>query len=183
MSATRLLILGVLVRAAEPTHGYDVRRELELWNAEQWANVAYGSIYFALNKMAEEGLIAPVGTDQVGARPARTTYKIVEPGRQEFERLLREYWWQEKPVIDPFQVAITFMDCMPRDELLAALRHRADTLRTTLAAWDWAVKSKIGAPTTPRHIAVQLALTQSYKVATLSWLEQVIAQIERGELP
>jgi DNA-binding PadR family transcriptional regulator len=183
MSATRLLILGVLVRAAEPIHGYDVRRELELWNAEQWANIAYGSIYFALNKMAEEGLIAPISTDKVGSRPARTTYTIAERGRQEFERLLREYWWQEKPVIDPFQVAITFMDRMPRDELLAALRHRADTLRTTLAAWDWGVNTKMGAPSTPRHIAAQLALTKAYKVTTLRWLEQVSAQVERGELP
>jgi len=183
MSATRLLILGVLARAAEPIHGYDVRRELELWNAEEWANVAYGSIYFALNKMAEEGLIAPVSTDQVGNRPARTSYAIAEPGRQEFERLLREYWWQPKPVIDPFQVAITFMDRLPRDELLAALRHRADTLRTTLTAWDWAVSSKIGASSTPRHVAAQLSLSRSYREATLRWLEQVIAQVERGELP
>ena len=28
-------------------HGYDIRRELETWNAEQWAQVAYGSIYYA----------------------------------------------------------------------------------------------------------------------------------------
>jgi DNA-binding PadR family transcriptional regulator len=134
MSATRLLILGVLARAGQPIHGYEVRRALELWNAEQWANIAYGSIYFALNKMAEEGLIAPVSTDQVGNRPARTTYAIAERGRQEFERLLREYWWETKPVIDPFQVAITFMDRLPRDELLAALRHRAASLRAALDA-------------------------------------------------
>ena len=34
MSATRLLILGVL-RFKQPTHGYDVRRELESWQAER----------------------------------------------------------------------------------------------------------------------------------------------------
>jgi DNA-binding PadR family transcriptional regulator len=181
MSATRLLILGVLIRK-QPIHGYDIRRELELWNAEQWANIAYGSIYFALNKMAEEELIAASSSDQAGSRPARTTYTITERGREEFERLLREYWWQEKPVIDPFQVALTFLDRLPRDELLAALRHRADTLRATLAAWDWGVSSKMGAPSTPRHIAEQLALTKAYKEATLRWLELVIAKVEHGEL-
>jgi DNA-binding PadR family transcriptional regulator len=183
MSAIRLLILGVLVRSAEPIHGYDVRRALELWNAEEWANVAYGSIYFALNKLAEEGLIVPVGTDQVGNRPARTTYAIAEPGRREFERLLREYWWEPKPVIDPFQVAITFMDRLPRDELLAALRQRAAILRAALAAWDWAVGNKMGVSSTPRHVAAQLALSRSHKEATLRWLEQVTEQVERGELP
>ncbi len=45
MSATRLLILGVMLKKP-PIHGYDVRRELEMWGAEQWANIAYGSILF-----------------------------------------------------------------------------------------------------------------------------------------
>jgi DNA-binding PadR family transcriptional regulator len=181
MSATRLLILGVLLRK-QPIHGYDVRRELELWNAEQWANVAYGSIYFALNKMAEEGLVVAGSADQVGNRPARTVYTITERGREEFERLLREYWWQEKPAIDPFQVAITFMDRMPRDELLAALRHRAANLRAALAAWDWSVATKMNVASTPQHIAEQLALSRVYNEATLRWLDQLIDKVERGEL-
>jgi DNA-binding PadR family transcriptional regulator len=52
MSSIRLLILGVLKRK-EPIHGYEVRHELEVWGADKWANVAYGSIYSALNKMKE----------------------------------------------------------------------------------------------------------------------------------
>ena len=64
MSATRLLILGAL-RFMQPAHGYSIRRELESWHAEDWANIAYGSIYFALNKMADEELLA-VSEDQSG---------------------------------------------------------------------------------------------------------------------
>ena len=56
MSASRLLILGV-VRFMQPVHGYDIRRELTEWRAEQWANISYGSIYFALKKLSEEGLL------------------------------------------------------------------------------------------------------------------------------
>src|SRR5579885_3635134 len=121
MSATRLLILGV-IRFKQPTHGYEVRRELETWRAEQWAHIAYGSIYFALNKMAEEGLVEAVGTDQIGKRPARTLYTITEDGKEEFQRLLSDYWWDRKPLIDPFQVALAFMNHLPREEILLALR-------------------------------------------------------------
>jgi DNA-binding PadR family transcriptional regulator len=64
MSATRLLILGAL-RFMQPAHGYEIRRTLETWNADQWANIAYGSIYHALNKMAEEGFLKPVNTERV----------------------------------------------------------------------------------------------------------------------
>jgi len=180
MSSTRLLILGVLKN--RPLHGYEVRHELELWSAEQWANVAYGSIYFALKKMAEEGLVEAVGTDQIGNRPARTIYAITERGRAEFERLLREYWWQYKPVIDPFQVALTFMDQLPRDELLAALRHRSERLRSFLSAFNYMVTGKIGGET-PRHIAENLRLAMSHDETELRWIEAAIGKVERGELP
>ena len=56
MTASRLLILGAL-RRIQPAHGYQVRQELELWEADKWANIAYGSIYHALHTMAEEDLL------------------------------------------------------------------------------------------------------------------------------
>jgi DNA-binding PadR family transcriptional regulator len=180
MSSIRLLILGVL--KSQPLHGYEVRRELELWNAEQWANIAYGSIYFALKKMADEGLIAEAGTGQVGNRPARTVYAITERGKLEFERLLREYWWEYKPAIDPFQVALTFMNRLPRDEVLAALRQRADRLRAFLATFEAALAAKMRSGT-PRHIARSLRLAAMHAETELRWIVETIDLVERGELP
>ena len=67
-----MMILG-LVQWMQPVHGYDVRRELLSWNADKWANIQPGSIYHALRKLSEEELLREVATEQVGARPARTT--------------------------------------------------------------------------------------------------------------
>src|SRR5579872_6656900 len=156
MSATRLLILGVL-RFKQPAHGYSVRLELESWRAEQWANIAYGSIYFALNKMAEEGLIEAVDTTQGGKRPSKTTYRITRDGEEAFQRLLREYWWEFKPLLDPFQVALTFMQELPHDELLAALRHRMVLVGAALDSFSFALKTT-GNDYVPRHIEENLRL-------------------------
>src|SRR5262249_6904137 len=68
MSTTRMMILG-LVQWMEPVHGYDVRRELLSWNADKWAKIQPGSIYHALKKMTDEGLLREVTTEQVGQRP------------------------------------------------------------------------------------------------------------------
>ena len=183
MSAARLLILGVL-QIKQPVHGYDIRRELETWNAEQWAQVAYGSIYYALNKMADEELVEVVSKGASGGRPAKTQYKITGRGEAEFQRLLREYWWNRKPVIDPFQVALTFMNFMPREELLAALRVRSDKLNADFKALEYLTEGpKTQNPHTPRHIAENLRLVQGYYKAELAWIEQTIGKIERGELP
>ena len=94
------MILG-LVKWMQPVHGYDVRRELESWQADEWANIAPGSIYHALRKLAEEGLLEEVATEQVGARPARTTYRVTAKGDAEFEELLRRYWWELRPADRP----------------------------------------------------------------------------------
>ena len=119
-----MMILGV-VKLLQPVHGYDVRRELLSWNADEWANVAPGSIYHALRKLSEEGLLEEVATEQVGARPARTTYRITPKGDSEFEDLLRDYWWRYEQPVDPFQAAMAFVAALPREEAVGALRNRA----------------------------------------------------------
>ncbi len=181
MSAARLLILGVL-QFKSPAHGYEIRRELETWHAEQWAHIAYGSIYFALKKMAEEGLVEAVSTDQIGKRPARTLYTITDDGNAEFQRLLRDYWWDRKPFIDPFQVALTFMHKMPREELLLALRYRADRIRAFLTAFQLRA-IHVYPPDTPRHILENFRLAIAHEEVELHWIEDAIEKVERGELP
>ncbi len=182
MSSTRLLILGVL-RIRQPTHGYDIRRELETWRVHQWANVAYGSIYHALSKMTEEGLVEPVDTGGSEKRPARISYSITERGEQEFQRLLREYWWEPKRMIDPFQLALTFMNAMPRDELLAALRARVDLLNASLKIHEQAAKLKLSPPGTPRHVSENMRLAAAHVEAELRWTEEAIEKVECGDLP
>jgi len=181
MTVTRVLVLGVLQK--QPMHGYEVRRELESWNAEQWANVTYGSIYFSLAKMAEEHLVEVVSTDDRGNRPARTVYAITCNGRAEFGRLLRELWWEYRPVIDPFRVALSFMNCLPRDEVLAALRNRASGLRSTLEAFPYAIEGRLRDPAAPHHLAEVLRLAAAHMETQLQWIEEATGKIENGELP
>src|SRR5947209_19731735 len=181
MAVTRVLVLGVLLK--QPMHGYEVRRELESWNAEQWANITYGSIYFSLAKMAEEQLVEVVNTDARGNRPARTVYAITDSGRQEFGLLLRELWWHYRPAIDPFRVALSFMNCLPRDELLAALRNRAGGLRSALDAFPYAIEGKLRDPSAPRHLGEVLRLAGAHIETQLTWVEEAIGKVERNQMP
>lgn len=182
MSTTRLLILGAL-RANGEAHGYEVRRELEAWGAENWGNIAYGSIYHAIKQMSSEGLIEPIGTESVKGRPARTAYALTDRGEQEFMRILREHWWELEPIVDPFQAALTFMDSLPRKELLAALNHRAATCRSAVEKiLEYGVPSKRDAGVS-HHIEETLRLYASYVEAQARWAEETAAKVERRELP
>lgn len=180
MSAMRVLILGVLMIKNE-IHGYEIKRELESWNAEKWANIAYGSIYFALKKMAEEKLIESVPTEE--DTPARIVYRINETGKEEFMRLLRKQWWDIKPFIDPFQVALAFMNYLPKEELIVALETRQDHLKTLINSIERVIPLRVAAGEYPRHIYHNFKLVLAHYKAEAGWIEETLEKIKKGELP
>ncbi len=173
------MILG-LVKWMQPVHGYDVRRELLSWEADQWASVAPGSIYHALKKLAEEGLLDEVATEQVGARPARTTYRTTQKGDQEFQELLRKYWWEYAQPLDSFQAAVAFVPAMPRDEAVAALRNRARMLRANADRLRAAVDSDWMRTAKPTHVGWMLERSIVLMEAEIPWCEHIVEQIEAG---
>jgi DNA-binding PadR family transcriptional regulator len=175
-----MLILGV-VRIFQPVHGYDVRRELLSWHADEWANIAPGSIYHALKKLAEEDLLHEVSTEQVGARPARTTYEITPKGEGEFQDLLRRYWWEHRPAIDPFTPAFVFLNALPRREGAAALRFRAQHLRLIADASDLRMDNERSWEY-PEHITEMFRLEQARARVEADWCEAVAKRLDEGEL-
>jgi len=174
-----MMILG-LVKWMQPVHGYDVRRELLSWNADEWANVAPGSIYHALRKLTEEELLAEVATEQVGARPARTTYQTTAKGDAEFEELLRGYWWQLEQPIDPFQAAVAFTPALPRDEASSALRNRAKMLRTAADGMRAAIGSDWIKTSKPIHVTWMLERSIVLMEAEIPWCERIADEIDTG---
>ncbi|WP_285772886.1 PadR family transcriptional regulator [Microtetraspora sp. NBRC 13810] len=176
MTSTRILILGVLLDG--PLHGYKVRRRLELWGADSWASVAYGSIYHGLAKMADEGLLEVVE----GGRGGKTVYAITDDGRAEFYHRLFRAWMDISPIVDPFQVAMTFMDRMPQAELLRAMQARSEQLRLTISMMERSLGGKQGFGA-PRHIDENLKLITGQLRAQLDWLDETIPKVKAGDLP
>jgi len=173
------MILG-LVSWMQPVHGYDVRRELLSWQAEEWANISPGSIYHALRKLAEEGLLLQVATEQVGARPARTTYRITPKGEAEFGELLRRSWWEYEQPVDPFLAGIGFLPALPRNEAAAALRNRVRLLRAAVESHKFAIASEWMRQSKPTHVAWMFELQVARLEAEIAWCERVAARIEGG---
>jgi DNA-binding PadR family transcriptional regulator len=127
MSATRLLVLGV-IRIQQPVHGYEVRRELITWRLEDNSHVKPGSIYSAIRTLERDGCIAVHSRDSDESRPERTSYVLTEEGEKEFQLLLRQSWWRFDLPAEPLIPALSMMMFMPRDELIAALQSRINSL-------------------------------------------------------
>lgn len=178
-SSTRLLVLGV-VRIFQPVHGYDVRRELLGWRANEWANVAPGSIYNALKSLTKDGLLEVVGTAAVGGRPERTSYRLTADGEKEFQSCLRETWWGVAEPVDPLAPAIAFMWAMRRDELIAALKHRVANVKGKMISDQYSIEY-YDDPYSRDQVREMIRLGTARVGAEIAWAEALIAKLERGE--
>jgi DNA-binding PadR family transcriptional regulator len=202
-SPIRLLVLGV-VRIFQPIHGYDIRRELLSWHADEWGSVAPGSIYNAIKTLTREGFLSVSGTAQIGARPERTSYQLTDAGTREHLRLLRDSWRQVRVPIDPLMPALAFMPMLPRAEVLAHLRERMLQIERMLTEARWAQRHLVAsaprrAPDDehqiprhpdgsidfdddfkPEHVYETFALLIARVGSELEWSRALIARLEQG---
>lgn len=178
-SSTRLLVLGV-VKLFQPVHGYEVRRELLSWRAQEWASIQPGSIYNALKTLTRDGLLEVASTDQVGGRPERTTYRLTHAGQEEFQTLLREQWWAVHPPVDPLMAAVSFLGETSRAEAIAALEHRAAHIHGMVRAVEFAIENH-DVRESPDHVREMMRLMTARVSAELAWSQHFIERLRRGE--
>jgi DNA-binding PadR family transcriptional regulator len=182
LSATRLLVLGV-VRMFGRAHGYQVRRELLTWSADEWASVQPGSIYHALKKMTAEDLLEQVDVEPGDSGPDRVAYRLTAEGEQEYQVLL------SKALSDPqlnhpdLSAAISLMTTLPRGRVINLLRHRlvhleAEQRQAKLMLEELKVSMGMG---TPEHVGELYRLWGGITDASLTWLKGLIARLEAGE--
>ncbi len=181
-----MLVLSV-VRLLQPVHGYDVRRELLSWHADEWANIKPGSVYGALNTLQRDGLIAVDGVGQARNRPERTTFRLTAEGAKEFDGMLREALWSADQPKHPYYAAVSLFPHAERDEVIAALRSRIMKFEGELAFLEreeQRILAGSGDPVemAPHHVADAIRLSADHLRADLNWSRRTLERIESGEL-
>lgn len=169
--SVRLLMLGLLRNG--PLYGYEIKRIIETEMGD-WAAVAAGSIYFALDKLASDALIEEKEVSQEGGRPARTVYEITAAGRAEFERLLRESWAEIDRLSFPLDIGVAFMDCLPREELRAFLNMRERALEGILSGLREHQKETEGNTEVPAQARFIFSHHRRHYQAELDWTREVL---------
>jgi DNA-binding PadR family transcriptional regulator len=168
---TRLIVLGLL--ASAPMHGYEMQRIMETSRVDAWAGILPGSLYHALRRMSDEGLVTVQAIEASGHRQ-RAVYAITPAGRRAFADELRASWATEaRPFPVPLYMAMTFLDGLPPAEVLALVEARTATLGRQLADWDTAPKEKPGASigtrlameNLRRHLALDLEMLVALREA------------------
>jgi DNA-binding PadR family transcriptional regulator len=127
VNPTRLFVLGALAKHG-PMYGHQLRRDARLDRADMWSDVRPGSLYGALHRLAAEGLIEPVRTEQAGNLPARTVYAITDEGVRELRVLRAEALAEVGLRPDPVDLALAMSGDVDEDTLRGYVEDRIRTL-------------------------------------------------------
>jgi DNA-binding PadR family transcriptional regulator len=178
--STRLVILGLLREG--PLHGYELKQIIEEHMGD-WTNIAFGSIYFALRKLEEEGFVEEATTEQKGRRPSRTVYRITDAGREEFLRLLREVWSDVERHYYAIDVGLAFMQALDRSEIEGFLQGRIAQLQGIVQHLEEHRDEQMTQPEVPAAAAAVFDHSLAHFRAELAWTRDLQAKIEQGVYP
>lgn len=176
----RLVILGLLRR--KPLYGYEIKHIIEE-HMSDWTSIAFGSIYFALDKLADEKFVQKVEVEKEGKRPSRSVYQITDSGREEFLRLLREGWQQVEQQYFSLDICLFFLESLPIEEVKQYLRMHKSALQEALAHIQTHRDEQMQIPQVPRLAMAIFDHSLAHSKAELEWVTDLLEKMESGVYP
>lgn len=132
VSSIRLFILGTL-SASGPLHGHQIRQQAQSDRTEIWTDIQVGSVYGALKRLANEGLVRELRTERVGNRPERTIYEITPEGRLALSAVREAVMRELDRHFDPFDLALAQSRDLAEEDLEQIIANRLAGLQVELA--------------------------------------------------
>ena len=113
----RTICLGILTRGSAT--GYEIKKLFEDDGYQHFVEASFGSIYPALNRLTEEGLVS-VREEAQEKRPDRKVYSITPAGRNAFVTALMKPLPEDKHR-SPFVFAMLFSHLLPSGRVTALI--------------------------------------------------------------
>lgn len=178
MNVTNLIVLGFL--RMRPMHGYEIQQLIQQSRMDDWANVLSGSIYYALNKMEQDGLIRAEAEVRTGNR-LRKIYAITEEGEAQFREMVRESLTAgPHSVKSDLALGLAWIDAVPKEEAIRLLERNLEQVERTREQWLIGREIKGGLGLTP---IVTAAFDNAISVLELdiAYLKRLIALLREEE--
>lgn len=104
----KLVILGLLME--DEAHPYEIRKKLTERRMDLYIKIQDGTLYYAIDKLRDEGCIEVSQVVREANRPDRTIYRITERGKQKFHELMKEQFKYSPMLFHPLNAAIVFCE-------------------------------------------------------------------------
>ncbi len=84
-----ITILGLLMEGN--LYGYEIKKKI-VERLEDYVDIKFGSIYYAIKKAVDNGWVKRVGTEKESGNPERYVYEILPAGRKYYKKQLKQYF-------------------------------------------------------------------------------------------
>lgn len=120
-----ITILGLLMEGN--LYGYEIKKKI-VERLEDYVDIKFGSIYYAIKKSVENGWVKRVGTEKESGNPERYVYEILPTGKKHFKKLLKQYF-DNKFIHFDVDIVLMFLDSLSEDQREQFLDERTTIIK------------------------------------------------------
>lgn len=180
LSPLAMAVLGLLAERAR--HPYEMYQLLVHRHADRLLKVRPGTLYHAVGRLAEAGLVEATETVKDGNRPERTNYAIRPAGRAKLAAVLRQLLAEPVKEYPRFPQALSEAHNLPAAVVIELLAQRVVALERELAALETDRLLALSREA-PRQFWIDVEYQQHQLRAELAWIKSFSAQVDCGSLP
>jgi len=169
-----LVLLSLL--AERPMHGYQINEVLEARNIRDWAAVSRPQIYYSLDKLTADALVARSRDDERAAGPERRVYRTTKPGLRRLSEALCSADWTTDRSRPAFLTWLALSWKAPPGCFEQQVARRRAFLESTVATVRATLEDVLAEVGHPHHEAVWMLKLAIAEIETeLRWLSEVEA--------
>ncbi len=169
----KLVILGLLLE--RNMHPYEITTVMKERSMYGITKLQMGSLYYAVDKLAQEGHIEAVEVIHSSDRPAKTIYSITDKGKVLFEQLVLQQIKKNDPVYHPLFMALAmsrYIDQSKVEKLLEELiRESEHQVNLDYQMYEEHI------PIVPRSVLHLMYGRYEHSLTDLRWLKRLYADV------
>ncbi len=163
-----ITILGLLMEGN--LYGYEIKKKI-VERLEDYVDIKFGSIYYAIKKSVDNGWVKRVGTEKESGNPERYVYEILPAGKKHYKKLLKQYFETNFIHFD-VDIVLMFFDFLTDEQKEQFLEERTVLLKEKLESIREKIEKDSDADASYRHI---LGYLEHHLKAEMNWLKSMKA--------
>lgn len=161
-----ITILGLLMDGN--LYGYEIKKKI-VERLEDYVDIKFGSIYYAIKKAVDNGWVKRVGTEKDSGNPERYVYEILPAGKKHYKKLLKQYF--DKTLIHfDIDIVLMFLKNLTADQKEQFVEERIALIKEKIES----IKNKIDSEKRvheDRSFIKVFSYLEHHLKAELSWLK------------
>ncbi|WP_151735636.1 PadR family transcriptional regulator ['Paenibacillus yunnanensis' Narsing Rao et al. 2020] len=174
----KLVILGLLLE--RDMHPYEIMLVMKERSYNQMMKLQMGSLYYAVDKLADEGQIEATETISSSDRPDKTIYRITGSGKALFEQLVLQQIKKYEQVYHPLYMALALSRHIDQSKVEKVLEERIRETEHQVNFYYQVYEEHVMA--VPRSALHLMYGRYEHSLTELKWLKRLYADVAARRL-